>query len=270
MSARIDLHIHTTYSDGLTSPAHVLDIVRKKGLEAFSICDHDNLGGYFETRKLMMEGDPELVPGVELSAGRSGEDIHILGYYFDPDSKILVEALRRFREIRNRRGARMLQELKKMGIDISMELIEEIAGNSAIGRPHIADAMLRVSAINRYEDAFNRYIGLNGPAYVPKANLTPKEAIELIHGAGGLAFLAHPRIANAARFIDEFIDYGLDGIEIYHPYQHAGHRKTLSKIAKSKSILACGGSDYHGREDRYGMIGSQPVPPELLSEMKKN
>ncbi|UCD93581.1 MAG: PHP domain-containing protein [Candidatus Zixiibacteriota bacterium] len=244
-------------------------MVRRSKLVAFSICDHDSYEAYLEIRKLLKKNDPELVPGVELSAGSDGEDIHILGYCFDPDSDILGEAVERFREGRNRRGEIMLKRLKMLGIDITMDLVREIAGGSAIGRPHVADALVRVKAVEKFEDAFSHYIGLRGPAYVPKENLTPGEAIELIHRANGLAVLAHPGIAAADKYINEFIGYGMDGIEVYHPRHTQAQREHYMEIAKERHLLSTGGSDYHGREGRYGMIGSQPVPVRLLTELKE-
>jgi len=269
MAGRIDLHIHTTHSDGINSPEEVLEIVRKKRLAAFAICDHDSIGGYMELAGIIKKDDPELVPGVELSAGQGGEDIHILGYYFDSRSEVLREALERFRNNRNRRGTLMLKELKKLGIDIPMELVQKIAGSSAIGRPHIADAMFKTGAIKNYEIAFRKYIGIGGPAYVPKVNMNPKETIALIHEAGGLAFLAHPGVANAGRFIDEFSGYDLDGIEVYHPLHNNRQKKHYAEKAERKSLLMSGGSDCHGRHGHYGQIGSEPVPYEFLGLMKR-
>jgi len=269
MISRIDLHIHSTYSDGTKTPAEILDIVRKKQLAAFSITDHDNIGAYFEVRELLNDDDPELIPGVELSAGRGGEDLHILGYLMNTESELFLSELMRFREIRNRRGAKMLKVLKKLGMDIPLDMVKEIAGQSAIGRPHVARAMVETGAVKQMDEAFVKYIGLEGPAYVPKANLSPCEAIELIHAAGGLAFLAHPRIAGASKYIDEFISYGLDGIEVYHPYHYSNHARMFAGIVKDNSVLGSGGSDYHGREGRYGAIGSQRVPYEFLSAMKE-
>jgi len=269
MSGWIDLHVHTTYSDGLNTPGEILDLARELKLAAIAIADHDNFGAYLEAREMLREGDPELVQAVELSAGQGGEDIHILGYYFNPESDEFSRAIEGFREKRNHRGAEMLKKLKELGIDIPLELVRQIAGDSAIGRPHVADAMVQVKAVSRFEEAFQKYIGLDGPAYVPKANLTPREAIDLIHKADGLAFLAHPGIANAVRYIDEFAEYGLDGIEVYHSYHNKSLRRRLSKIAREKGLLASGGSDYHGRNDNHGMIGSQPVPMEYLTAMKE-
>ncbi len=268
MSGRIDLHIHTSYSDGLSSPAKVLEIVRKKKLSAFAICDHDNVKGYFAIRELMTDGDPEVVPGVELSAGKDNDDIHILGYYFDPASSILESALEECRDRRNRRAEQILAKLKEIGIEITLETVQEIAGNSAIGRPHIADALLKVGAVKSYESAFGKYIGNNCRAYVPKKNITPPEAIDLIHRAGGLAFLAHPGLGNAFLHLDDFIKLGLDGIEIYHPNHSYYRRSKFLAFAEEKKLLATGGSDYHGREGRFGMIGSQSVPEELLEGLK--
>ena len=269
MPGRIDLHIHTIYSDGLDSPAEVLEIVRRRELLAFSICDHDNLQGYFETKKLLQDGDPELIPGVELSAGNYDEDIHILGYFFDPHSLNLEETLAEMRRRRDGRGRKMLSKLKEMGIDISYDLVREIAGNSAIARPHIADALLKVGAIRSYESAFTNYIGHDGPAYVAKENLSPGEAIDLIHRASGLAILAHPGIGGAEKFMEEFIKLGIDGIEIYHPKHNLKRRQAYSHFAEKNSLVVTGGSDYHGREGRNSVIGAQKVPYDILYHMKE-
>jgi predicted metal-dependent phosphoesterase TrpH len=268
MPARIDLHIHTSLSDGRTSPSKVVEIVRAKALAAFAISDHDSLEAYHDLKSFVPGNDPELITGVELSAGQGGEDIHILGYFVDLNSKRLNEAINDFKSERNRRALKMLKELNKLGIDVSMNLVREIAGKSAVGRPHIADALVRVNAVKNYESAFRKYIGHGGPAYIPKLNLTPKDAISLIHQARGLAFLAHPGIAGAVRYIDEFVRYGLDGVEVFHPLHSSDMRNRLKNIAAERSLLASGGSDYHGRRGHYGMIGSQPVPAGLLETMK--
>jgi len=268
MPNRIDLHIHTFFSDGLASPKEVLEMVRQEKLEAFAICDHDNLSGFFEMRKLLTDGDPELIAGVELSAGGDSEDLHILGYGFDPESDVLKNALEEFRLKRDHRGKKMLAKLKEMRIDIPYETVMEFAGRSAIGRPHIADAMLKIGAVRSYESAFLKFIGNKGPAYVAKQNLAPGEAIDLIHRSGGLAFLAHPGVNNAARHIDELLTLGLDGIEVYHPQHNRSQCKTYMKMAESKGLLAVGGSDYHGREGTQGAIGYQDVPVALLEALK--
>lgn len=268
MYDRVDLHIHTFYSDGLNSPAEILDIVRSKKLRAYAVCDHDNLQGYREIKGLLKGDDPELISGVELSAGKGSEDIHLLGYFIDTENPALIGALADFREKRNRRGEIMLSKLKKMGVDIPLELVKEIAGNSAIGRPHVADALLRVGAVKSYEAAFGKYIGDKSPAYVPKENMSPAEAIALIHGASGLAVLAHPGIGDVSRFINDLVPVGLDGIEVYHPNHNSQHRAWYKKIAQEHNLLITGGSDFHGRDGKYGLIGSEPVDHNILESLK--
>ncbi len=264
-----DFHIHTNFSDGINPPEEILEMAREKQLEAFSICDHDNIGGYLYLDKILNEDDPELIPGVELSAGQGAEDIHILGYFFDPSSDELSSALRLFRDKRNQRGVDMLNKLKEQGINIPLELVKEFAGRSAIGRPNVADALVKVKAVNSFAAAFDKYIGYNCPAYFPKHNITPKEAIELIHRAKGLAILAHPGIAGAGRHIDEFLNFGLDGIEVYHPMHNGRLQKSYKDFAEEKDILATGGSDFHGRQGKYGLIGSVSMPDNTLTLMKE-
>ena len=264
-----DLHIHTNFSDGLNSPEEILEIVKEKQLKVFSISDHDNIGGYLYLDKILNEDDPELIPGVELSAGQGAEDIHILGYFFDSSSDELNSALRLFRDKRNQRGVDMLNKLKEQGINIPHELVKEFAGLSAIGRPNVADAMVKVKAVNSFAEAFDKYIGYSCPAYVPKHNITPKEAIELIHRAEGLAILAHPGIAGAGSHIDEFLSYGIDGIEVYHPMHNSRLQKSYKDFAEKKDILITGGSDFHGRQGKHGQIGSMSIPDNTLTLMKE-
>ena len=269
MDETIDLHIHTNFSDGTKSPSEVLDIVREKKLAAFSVCDHDNIDGYKELKASLTADDPELVPGVELSAGQKNEDIHILGYYFDTESDLLMASLEVFRDKRNRRGMEMLKKMEGLGIKLSYDELKKIAGHSAIGRPNVADALHQAGHVGSFEEAFVRYIGYHGPAYVHKDNITPAEAIELIHKANGLAILAHPGIAKAGKHIEEFIRYGLDGIEAIHPNHNQRLQQSYLKFAEKNGLLATGGSDYHGRGGRYGDIDSMSVSAELWRKLKE-
>jgi predicted metal-dependent phosphoesterase TrpH len=268
----IDLHIHTKRSDGVKNPSEVLEIAREEKLDAFAVCDHDNFEAYFEISGLLNDGDPAFIPGVELSAGSGGEDIHILGYLFDTESELFAGTVKEFRDRRNQRAEKMLNKLKTLGIDVPMEMVREIAGDSAIGRPHVAEALVRVGAVNNFAQAFSSYIGYNDPGYVPKENMTPREAIELIHDADGIAVIAHPGICDVIRYIDEFTAYGLDGIEVYHPAHDKAMKKRLKKLADKYSLIMTGGSDYHGREGHWEKIGSQQVPGELFEQLmvKKN
>lgn len=261
--------MHTNHSDGTTSAAELLEIVRAKKLSAFSVTDHDTLAGYWAIRSLISEDDPELIPGLELSITADGGDLHLLAYLFDPDNEPLKAALDRFRERRNHRARLIVQRLNELNIDISFEEVQNVAGEATIGRPHIADTMVRSKAVGSYEEAFEKYIRNSGPAYVAKMSFIPEEAISLVHRAGGVTVLAHPILDNTARHVEMLAGLGLDGIEIYHPVHKQSDIKRLKHLAERYRLLVSGGSDFHGRSTMYGMVGSQNVPEELLDNLKQ-
>ncbi|UCD62670.1 MAG: PHP domain-containing protein [Candidatus Zixiibacteriota bacterium] len=268
MAAHIDLHLHTCFSDGTTSPGELLELVRDAGLSAFSITDHDTLGGYHAVRQILADGDPELVSGVELSVSVEHGDMHILAYLFDPAGDELRDELERFSKKRSERGKLMVDKLNRLGIDITFEDVRAAAGEGVIGRPHVARAMHEKKAVAYYEQAFHKYIGFDGPAYVPKANFTPKKAIDLIHRAGGRAVLAHPGIDDKGGFVGMLVDLGLDGIEVYHPSHTRPDVDRFKHLAGRYRLVVTGGSDFHGVESRYGMVGSQKVPLSHLDNLK--
>jgi predicted metal-dependent phosphoesterase TrpH len=270
MPAHIDLHMHTNFSDGVCPPDELLANVRKSGVVAFSVTDHDTLEGYRAIKTLRTGDDPELIPGVELSVSVDNDDVHMLAYFFDPDSAEFNDALIGFKEKRNHRGRMIVEKLQQIGLDIPFEAVEETAGGSVIGRPHIAETLHRLKAVNGYQEAFDRYIKKDGPAYVPKAFFEPAEAIEMVHRAGGITVLAHPMIDNMLRHLDRLVAMGLDGIEVRHSNHSAGDVSRLGKIASRHGLLRSGGSDFHGREGRHGQIGSQQVPVEYLDLMKQH
>ncbi len=270
MIQQVDLHLHTNCSDGSASPEELLAMARTRKLKAFSVTDHDTLLGYWKVKELLVPGDPELVTGLELSITINNSDVHLLAYLFDPTYVPLVDALNEFRKRRNHRGQLIVQRLNEMGVDISYEDVQGTAGQAVIGRPHIAETMFRLNAVRTYEEAFQKYIRNDGPAYVPKRNFTPQEAIAAVHQAGGVAVLAHPILDAAYRYIERLIPLGLDGIEVFHPLHKPGDINRLRRMAQQYRLLVSGGSDYHGREDRwYGMVGSQSVPVKCLDKMKE-
>ncbi|MFQ6009296.1 MAG: PHP domain-containing protein [Candidatus Zixiibacteriota bacterium] len=270
MCQQIDLHLHTNCSDGSTAPEELLAMVRTMKLKAFSVTDHDTLQGYWKVRELLVPGDPELVSGLELSVTIDSSDVHLLAYLFDPSYAPLVNALNEFRQRRNQRGRLIVQKLNEMGIDISYQDVRATAGQAAIGRPHIAETMFRLKAVRTYEEAFEKYIRNGGPAYVPKKNFTPQEAVLAVHKAGGVAVLAHPILDDAYRYIEQLLPLGLDGIELYHPFHKQNDIDRLKQMAQQHRLLVSGGSDYHGREDRwYGTLGSQSVPVQCLDKLKE-
>ncbi|MEW6051078.1 MAG: PHP domain-containing protein [Candidatus Zixiibacteriota bacterium] len=270
MNDTIDLHMHTLHSDGTCTSAELLDLVRTSGVSAFSVTDHDTLAGYRDIAGMLKTGDPELITGVELSIAVGDDDVHMLAYLFDPDHEELNLALLDFQEKRNRRGRMIVEKLRDMGMDVPFEAVEERAGSSVIGRPHIAEAMVNLNKVGSYQEAFDRYISKNSPAYVPKVTLEPKAAIDLVHRSGGLTVMAHPFIDDSARHLDMLQYLGLDGIEVYHSSHTQNEVARLKRIAKERHLVISGGSDFHGREGRYGMVGSQRVPASLLADLKKH
>jgi len=267
MNEFVDLHMHTNCSDGVCTPAEILEKVRSANLSAFAITDHDTINGYAAVQNMLSESDPQLICGVELSSSYNESDLHILAYGFDPDYIQLTDALTRFQEARNERGQKMVEKLNQLGVKISYQDVEKIAGPGVIGRPHVATAIFDSGAVSRYNEAFEKFIGVGGPAYVAKANFTPREAIELIHAAGGAAVLAHPAVGDAHRHISMLVGLGLDGLEVFHPEHSSEDVKKFKKVAQEFGLSITGGSDYHGREGRNNNIGSQRVSLIYLTEL---
>jgi len=210
----------------------------------------------------------ELISGVELSATRSDEDIHILGYLFRSDDARLLEMLEKFRRIRLERGKKMTERLAEIGMVVDFDEVLKAAGHAPVGRPHVAEAMVKSGLVSSYNEAFEKYLFTGGPVYVPKAKLTPTEAIDLIHGAGGVAVMAHPGLIGRDEIIEELVRCGLDGLEIFHPVHNAADRKRYRKTAERFGLFLSGGSDSHNRKGRYGDIGEEKVPFDYLAEIK--
>jgi len=264
----VDLHVHTNYSDGLLSPAQVVMKAKETGLRAVGISDHDTIEGISEAVEAGGDIDIEVVPGVELSSQCDGKDIHILGYYFDPNHPRLMEYLERFRKERYRRALKMVQNLNKVGIHLTIADVEERAKGQCIGRPHLAEVLMEKGYVETFQEAFHRYIGYGSKAYAEKYKLKPEEAIHLITEAKGLSFLAHPGYSITDDIILRFIKAGLDGIEIVHPKLSEQRTLHLQKIAHDHNLLVSGGSDCHGGRNGTLFIGEYNVPYSVLEEIK--
>src|SRR3990170_2539611 len=211
----VDLHMHTTASDSTSSPAEVLEYTLKVGLSAIAITDHDTLDGFLAIQKLNSHPELEIIPAVELSANYKGEDIHIIGYLLDHQDDQLLARMQEFKIAREKRGEKMVEKLNQMGLGLTMGKVREVAKNSVMGRPHLADALLQENYVNSYDEAFIKYLGYDGPAYVAKKYLGPQEALDLIHQFKGVAVLAHQGILKRDALIVDLIEMGLDGIEAY-------------------------------------------------------
>jgi len=250
MADKTDLHMHTYFSDGYHSPEKLIEKANARGIKTLSITDHDNVFGIFEATEFAKKYDIEVIPGVEISTDIRDTEVHILGYFVDPKNTDLEHYLNFFREERYKRALRIIKKLNILGLDISIEDVMVFAKNSAMGRPHIAQALLAKGQVKSFFEAFYKYIGNHAPAYERKVHLSPQSAFKIISDAGGLSFIAHP--GNMPEIlIKELIDAGVDGIEVIHPSHSHEQVRFYRGIVNEYFLLESGGSDYHGgkRED---------------------
>lgn len=269
MEQYIDLHIHTTKSDGTYTPLEIVRMAAEKNLRAIAITDHDSIDGYYTARPEADARGIELIPGVEMSCEEEGKDIHLLGYFIDGTNKEFLDYLDTMRQHRKVRIYKMADKLKLMGIDLCADtLLNEIKGASP-GRPHVAKKLLEQGMVKSIYEAFSRYIGENCPAYVKKFKLSVKECITLIHNIGGIAVLAHPAVYLKDHLIDQFVEDGLDGIEVYHSEHSIGDTNKYHEYAKHFGLIETGGSDFHGLSNDRREFGLLPIPYSLLENMKK-
>ncbi len=266
--AWIDLHLHTNYSDGLLTPSQVVIKAKEAGLRAVGIVDHDTIDGIAEAVETGSRIGIEVVPGVELSSQYNGKDVHILAYYFDPNHANLKKYLQKFREERYKRAAKMIQNLNRRGIHLTMDEVEERSKGGSIGRPHLAEVLMEKGYIETFQEAFQHYIGYHSEAYEEKYKIFPEEAFGLISKAKGLSFLAHPGYAVSDDEILSFAKDGLDGIEIIHPKFSESRTQHLQQLAQNNNLLVCGGSDCHGGRDGQFYIGKYNVPYAILRDIK--
>ncbi len=268
--SRVDLHIHSTASDGLLSPAEVVRKAAQLGLTFIAITDHDSVNGIVPALEAA-KAFPQLtvIPGVEVSTDIPKGEVHVLGYYPDYTSPELLTSLEKMRSSRRGRAQGMVAKLRDLGIRIEWQRVQEIAGSSSIGRPHIAQAMLEKGYIASIKEAFTKYISRDGPAYVEREKMSPAEVIELILRAKGLPVLAHPfTIDDSESMIAELKAAGLVGIEAYYNSYTPEEVSKLVNLAKRHGLIASGGSDYHGLDDSNGtMIGGANVPTESAEQL---
>lgn len=266
---RVDLHIHTNASDGLLPPGEVVRLALERGLAAIAITDHDTTAGVPEAQAAALGTGLEIVPGVELSSEGEWGDIHILGLYVDLQNGLLQERLAQLRAGRTARAKGMLERLAALGMPLEWEQIAALAGDAAIGRLHIARALVQQGYVADIGEAFQRYIGWGGPAYIPRVPLPPGEAIRLIRQAGGVAILAHPAASRVTSYIPMLVSLGLQGVEVYYPEHSPEDEKALLTLARRYRLLVTGGSDFHGIERAGASLGNSGVPLRLLQRIRQ-
>jgi 3',5'-nucleoside bisphosphate phosphatase len=262
---RVDLHMHSTASDGVYSPAEVVEIALTHRMDVIALTDHDNIQGIPSALDAAQHSALQVIAGVELSSQDAKVDRHLLGYLVDITYAPLLAQLDDLRNGRVYRLHEMAEKLEAIGLPIEVDYVLKLAGDGSVGRPHLARAMLEKGYVSSIQDAFNRYIGDNGPAYVPHPTFAPDDAIRLIHEAGGVAVLAHPgHYDNYAAIIEALVDDGLDGVEVYYHDHTTKVTSDLYLLAKQHDLIMTVGSDFHRREaDGSARIGSVRFPPEL-------
>jgi predicted metal-dependent phosphoesterase TrpH len=266
----LDLHIHSTASDGVLTPSEVVRLALQRGLSAIAVTDHDTLDGIEAAQAAAAETDLEVVPGVEINSEGGWGDLHFLGFYVDPADTVLNERLRRMREARVVRAQEMVRALAKLGMPLEWEEVEGLAAGQSVGRPHVARALFSRGYVSSEKEAFDRYISREGPAYVPRLRLTPPEVIEGIQGAGGVAVLAHPACSGVLDRVEEFASYGLQGLEVYYPGHSPEDTHALKDLCRRLDLLATGGSDFHAPGGAEGApLGSVYVPWECLLQLHR-
>ncbi len=270
MSDKVDLHTHTHYSDGVLSPRELVMRAAEMGIGLLSITDHDSIDALEEAVEAGREFHVDVIPGVELSATLGNKDIHILGYLFDPKNPYLRQTLDLFKRERFSRAARIVKKLNQLDLPLSFDTVLERAGHGAIGRPHIAEALVEEGLTDTYSQAFETLIGDSGPAFEPKYRISPEDAVDIIANAGGVSILAHPGWYITEDELVQLIRAGLDGIETVHPAHDDVRRRFYSGIASTYFLLESGGSDFHGgRRNDYQNFGSFTISQDYVLAMKR-
>lgn len=266
---KADLHIHTTASDGLMSPEEVVRWASVKRLTAIGITDHDTVKGISPAEKAAAKYGIEVIPGIELSTTFENEEIHILGYYIDYKARWFIDTLIKLQKSRYERAGKMVGKLNDMGIDITLDKVKEIADEGAMGRPHIARAMIDSGYISNIKEAFTEYIGKDRPAYVERYKLSTGEAIDIIKKLGGVSVLAHPGLLQNKSNLGRIIALGINGIEVYHSKHDEDTVKSILAVAHSRNLLITGGSDCHGiKVNNEPILGNCSIDYKYVKMLK--
>jgi len=273
----IDLHIHSTMSDGTMSPSEIVDLAYKKGLSCIALTDHDTVAGNQEAQERGDVVGLDVISGMELSVSFEEFNLHLLGYLVDSENVFLLRSLHALQEARQTRNLKILGILKESGIQITEKELQKVSGAGQTGRPHIAKILMEKTVVRSMDEAFEKYLGRDGSAYVNRFVLDIKSAADVIHQAGGLAVVAHPyhllkNDMTSGEILLRLKELGVDGIEAYYPTHSRKFRKQLIKLAEKYELLLTGGSDYHGTIRRGTTLAGGKgvsVPDELLEIMRR-
>jgi len=274
LTSRIDLHAHTTASDGRLTPAGLVDLALEKGLTLLAVTDHDSTDGVVPAMIHAAGTRLEVWPGVELSTDVERGEVHMLGYFVDPAEVEFQEMLSKLRWSRIGRAREMVEKLNELGMTISFERVKEIAGDGAVGRPHVAQALVEGGHVATSAEAFDRFLSRTGPAYADRFKLTAVDAAHLISRAGGMPVLAHPMYISKdpnfeiRPFVRDLGDAGLVGIECYYADASPEVIADLVDVAREFALIPTGGSDFHGPGVYLTELGDRDIPAESIERMR--
>ena len=259
----VDLHMHSSASDGTLPPSAVVAAARALQLTAIALTDHDTLEGVVDAQEAGARLGVRVIAGVELSALDGEREIHLLGLHLSRTAE-LDRQLASFRAARRKRAEQIVTRLNAIGIPVRLEVVLAIAGTGAIGRPHVARAIIEGGWARDQRDAFDRFLGSGRPAFVPKERLLLAEAVQLVHRAGGLAIWAHPAREGSLARTRQLVAAGIDGLEVRHPSHTSEDAARLGAIVEHLGLVASGGSDWHGAPQGSRTLGSMRVPQAWL------
>jgi len=274
----IDLHLHTTASDGVLTPSEMVKYAKSKGLQAIAITDHDTIEGCEEG---LSEGEKlgfEVIPGIEISAEHSPGSMHILGFFLDIYHPLLNERLEHLQRARAERNPKIIGKLNQLGVHITYEEVLKASGGGQVGRPHFANVLIEKKYVKSFQEAFERFLKKGAPAYVDKVRFTSKEALHFINEAKGVAVLAHPNTlgmdgySDLEKLILRLVGEGLKGIEVYYPEHSPAEIGQYKALAERFGLLSTGGTDYHGMEKNGLEIGlgrgEMKLPYSIVESLK--
>lgn len=271
MANYIDLHTHSTASDGVYAPAELLQHAHEAGLRILALTDHDSTEGLAEANGAAQRLGIDLIPGIELNSDAGAREVHILGYLLEYQRPEFQTTLKILRDARVRRGERMVELLNEQGVHITWERVRELA-QGAVGRPHIARAIMEAGYVHSISEAFDKYIGNQSPAYVPRYKLTPEDAVRLINSANGLATMAHPitlpGLDELREWLPGLIAAGMVGLETYYGPYTEQEVQALRALADEYDLIPTGGTDYHGPDIHPTPLGGRYVPAESVERLK--
>ncbi len=269
MPGGVDLHTHTTASDGTYAPRDLVIEAASRGVRVLAITDHDSTEGLPEAFEEAERRRPlEIVPGIEINCDVEGAEIHVLGYLMDWQARWFQEFCREQRRERRERVHRMAERLAALGMPIDAADVFALVREGSAGRPHVAQVMVARGYVKTVREAFDKYLGAGKPGHVPRKKLTPEDAVRLIRKAGGVPVFAHPGLAGRDELIPGLVAAGLMGIECYYTEHSAQQRATYLQICKERDLVATGGSDFHGPQVRAATLGSPTVPMAAVDALR--